>query len=81
MAGVTAGFRVLGRLDLSVALLAATIGDGYVETRPGAVLVERVAVSPRPTGAGTSHSAGTPTMSRRGASGGGGQASRSRAVR
>jgi hypothetical protein len=78
MAGVTAGFRVLGRLDLSVALLAATIGDGYVETRPGAVLVERVAVSPRPTGA---HSAETPTMSRRGASGGGGQASRSRAVR
>ncbi len=29
---VTAGFRVLGRLDLSVALLAATMGNGYVLT-------------------------------------------------
>jgi hypothetical protein len=29
---VTAGVRILGRLDLALALLAATMGDGYVLT-------------------------------------------------
>jgi hypothetical protein len=31
-AAVTAGVRILGRLDLAVALLTATMGDGYVLT-------------------------------------------------
>jgi hypothetical protein len=30
---VTAGVRILGRLDLAVALLAATTGESYVLTR------------------------------------------------